>query len=271
MENILTFTQGLKAMAMTAVRPVRPSYRHLFGLELCDLSWDDALAHIRSLVDLRGRQTVLSFLNAHNANLMLSDPTYRAALGRHLVFPDGIGVNIASRVLNGAPFPANLNGTDFVPALLTYITEPRRIGLVGAKPQVLARAVEVFQHHAPWHTFFPVSDGFFDKDNCAEVLAKIESAELDILIVAMGTPLQEVWVDRHIRPEHATLVITAGALLDFVSGTVSRAPARWRRAGLEWLHRLRLEPTRLWKRYILGIPLFFAHLVEYKFFRSFGR
>lgn len=270
MENILTFTQGLKALATTAPRAVRPSYRHLFGLELCDLGWDDALGHVRALVGLPGRQTVLSFLNAHNANLMLSDPTYRSALGRQLVFPDGIGVNIASRLLNGNPFPANLNGTDFVPALLTYITEPRRIGLVGARPQVLARAVESFQRHAPWHTVIGVSDGFFDKENCRDVLAKIEAAELDILIVAMGTPLQEVWVDRNIRPEHASLVITAGALLDFVSGTVSRAPVRWRRAGLEWLHRLRLEPTRLWKRYILGIPLFFLHLVEYKFFRHWG-
>lgn len=268
MENILTFTQGLKARAMTAVRPIRPSYRHLFGLELCDLGWDDALAHIRSLVDARGRQTVLSFLNAHNANLMLSDPNYRAALGRQMVFPDGIGVNIASRLLNGTVFPANLNGTDFVPALLTYITEPRRIGFVGARPHVLAHAVEALQHHAPWHTFVPISDGFFEKENCQDVLANIKAAQLDILIVAMGTPLQEVWVDRNIRAEHATLVITVGALLDFVSGTVSRAPPRWRRAGLEWLYRLRLEPTRLWKRYILGIPLFFAHLLEYKFFRN---
>lgn len=267
MGHILTFTQGFRTKAMMAARPVRPTYRHLFGLQLCDLGWADALSHIRNLSGEPGRQTILSFLNAHNANLMMSDETYRAALGSHLVFPDGIGVNIASRLLNGTPFPANLNGTDFVPALLTYITEPRRVGLLGARSDVLMRAAEAFQYHAPWHEVIAISDGFFDKDDCADVLGKIEEARLDILIIGMGTPLQEVWVDRNIRPEHASLVITAGALLDFVSGTVSRAPARWRRAGLEWLYRLRLEPTRLWKRYILGIPLFFTHLIEYKFLR----
>jgi exopolysaccharide biosynthesis WecB/TagA/CpsF family protein len=268
MGNVLRVAHSLTGATVLPPRPVRASYRHLFGLELCDLAWDDALSHIQSVIGIPGKQTVLSFLNAHNANVMLADANYRHALSRHLVFPDGVGVNIASRLLNGRAFPANLNGTDFVPALLTYISEPMRVGLLGAAPDVLQGAAETFHAHTPWHTIIPVSDGYFDKDNCGELLARIEAERLDVLIVAMGTPLQEVWVDRHIRPEHASLVITAGALFDFVSGRVSRAPVSWRRLRLEWLHRLRLEPKRLWKRYILGIPLFFLHLMAFLLFDS---
>ena len=270
MQSVLRIAHSLTGVSVLPPRPVRASFRHVLGLQLCDLAWDDALAHIHSLVEARGRQTVLSFLNAHNANVMLHDPNYRAALSRHLVFPDGIGVNIASRLLTGRNLPANLNGTDFVPALLTYLSDPLRIGLVGAQPEVLQRAAATFSAHAPWHTILPISDGFFDKDDCPELLDRIEVAKLDILIVAMGTPLQEVWVDRKIRPEHATLVITAGALFDFVSGRVSRAPQSWRRLGLEWLHRLKLEPRRLWKRYVLGIPLFFVHLMAFLLFDDHG-
>ncbi len=248
-------------------KDIRPGFRALFGLDVCDLRWGEALTHIASQVRARAGQTVLSFLNAHNVNLMLANPDYRAVLTRQLVFPDGFGLDIASKVLLGSRFPANLNGTDFVPALLTFVAEPLRVGLVGARGEVLDRAVAGFRRHAPWHTFIGVADGYFDKENCAGVLADIGQGQFDILIVAMGTPLQEMWVDRHIRPEHATLVITAGALLDFAAGSVSRAPELWRRAKLEWLHRLKLEPGRLWRRYVIGIPRFFLHIASARLFR----
>ena len=264
MENVLGVAVAPRTVAERTQITVRPSFRRIFGLPLCDLQWEEALIHLRSLINRDGRQTVLSFVNAHNANVMLRDPTYRAALSRQLVFPDGIGVNIASRVLTGSQFPANLNGTDLIPALLTYVGQPLRIGMLGARREVLEQAMSNYRRNTPWHRFFAVSDGYFDKDNCEPVLDRIRSLDLDVLIIGMGTPLQEVWVDRHIKPEHASLVITGGAVFDFASGAVSRAPITWRQSGLEWLHRLRLEPRRLWKRYVLGIPLFFVNLLLWK-------
>lgn len=261
MQNVMRIAKSLSGVSVPQPHRVEVSFRKVFGLPLCDLGWHDALVYIQSLTEVRGKQTVLSFLNAHNANVMLSDATYRSALSRHLVFPDGVGIDIASRLMNGCRFPANLNGTDFVPCLLTFLAEPKRIGLIGARPDVLSQAAATFAARAPWHTILPISDGFFDKDDCRDVLSKVKAADLDILIVAMGTPLQEIWVDRNIRPEHVPLVITVGALFDFVSGRVSRAPVSWRRWNIEWLHRLKLEPKRLWKRYVLGIPLFFINLL----------
>ncbi|GEO85228.1 MULTISPECIES: WecB/TagA/CpsF family glycosyltransferase [Alphaproteobacteria] len=237
----------------------------VFGVPVYDLTWRDALSYVNELTAQSFGQTHVAFLNANNANLMMSDSDYRAALGRTILLPDGIGVDLASHVLNGERFVANLNGTDFIPAMLSYMDTPRRIGLVGGRPEVLAEAAVNFRRHAPWHEFIAISDGFFDKVNCAAVLDDLKAARLDILLVALGTPLQEVWIDRNIRPEHARLVVGVGALFDFISGQVPRAPPWMRRLRCEWVYRLWLEPRRLWYRYVVGIPVFLGHVVRYKF------
>lgn len=238
----------------------------LFGMPVYDLTWEGALSYVNELASLPLGPTHMAFLNANNANLMMSDPDYRKALHRTILLPDGIGVDLASRVLNGERFIANLNGTDFIPAMLSYMDVPRRIGLIGGRPEVLARAAVNFRRHAPWHEFVEISDGFFDKNNCAGLLDDLKAARIDILLVALGTPLQEIWIDRNIRPEHARLVIGVGALFDFVSGEVPRAPLWMRHIRCEWVYRLWLEPKRLWYRYIVGIPVFLGHVARFKLF-----
>lgn len=242
---------------------VLSSRRLIFGLPVCDLNWPEAFAFVSALADVPIGQTVVSFLNAHNANLMLADPNYREVLSRHLVLPDGIGVDIASLAMHGRMFPANLNGTDFVPALLTYMTTPKKVGLVGARPDVLERARASFADHAPWHEFVAIHDGFFDDTESEAVAAEIARHKVDILLVAMGTPKQEMWIDRHIRPEHARLVFGVGALFDFMAGEVSRASEAVRGLRAEWLHRFRLEPRRLWRRYFVGGPVFVTRVLGY--------
>jgi exopolysaccharide biosynthesis WecB/TagA/CpsF family protein len=235
---------------------VLSSQRLIFGLPVCDLDWSEAFTFVSTLADVPVGQTTISFLNAHNANLMASDREYRDALSRHLVLPDGIGVDLASFAMHGKMFPANLNGTDFVPALMTYITKPKRVGLVGARPDVLQRARENFAKHAPWHEFVAIQDGFFKDEDSWSVSDEIARHKVDILLVAMGTPKQETWIDRYIRPEHARLVISVGALFDFMAGEFTRAPETARSLRVEWLHRFRQEPRRLWKRYFVGGPVF---------------
>ena len=96
------------------------------------------------------------------------------------------------------------------------------------------------------------------------ILERIEALRPDILLVAMGVPRQEFWIAKNITPRHCTLPMAVGALLDFLSGTVPRAPAWMRRLRLEWVFRLIIEPGRLWRRYILGNPVFLARVVRQK-------
>jgi exopolysaccharide biosynthesis WecB/TagA/CpsF family protein len=239
------------------------SHRQVFGLPVCDLDWSEAFNFVSLLADIPAGQTSIAFLNAHNATVMLKDPAYRQALGRNLVLPDGIGVDLASFATCGKIFPANLNGTDFVPALLTYMTKPKRVGLLGARPETLAKARKNFEEHAPWHEFIAVHDGFFTEEDSDRIVAEIARQELDILLIAMGTPKQEKWADAHIKPEHARLVITVGALFDFVAGEVPRAPRLFRQARMEWLYRVMQEPRRLSGRYFLGGPVFIGHVISH--------
>ncbi|MGV8938444.1 MAG: WecB/TagA/CpsF family glycosyltransferase [Allorhizobium sp.] len=238
--------------------------RLLFGLPVYDLTFPGALALVNELAAQPAAQAHISFLNANNANIMFTDPQYRAILGQHMVFPDGIGIDIASLVLSGHRFSANLNGTDFVPAMLTYIEKSLRVGLIGGQSHVLATAAERFRRHSPWHEFIEISDGYFDMDNSEAVIAKLESSNIDILLIGLGTPLQEKWIDTNIRKDHARLVIGVGALFDFVSGNVPRAPYWVRRVRGEWIYRLWLEPRRLWRRYLLGNPTFLLSVLRYR-------
>jgi exopolysaccharide biosynthesis WecB/TagA/CpsF family protein len=249
---------------MIANFAVLASRRMIFDLPVCDLGWEHALTFITELASLPIGQTVISFVNAHNMLLTLRDEDYRDVLMQTLVLPDGIGLDIASRATHGTPFPANLNGTDFVPALLTFIGQPKRIGLVGGRREVVESAAAHFRRHAPWHEFIAVSDGYFDRDDCGAVVDAIEQANLDILIVGMGTPIQEKWVAANIGPEHARLVLTVGALFDFMSGTVTRAPRLVRAFRLEWIYRLVQEPGRLWRRYVLGVPAFLFEIARHR-------
>lgn len=247
------------------IKSAAVSRRGILGLDVSCFSYGDALAFANQMASLPLGQTVISFLNANNANIMYEDADYREILSRQMILPDGIGVDIAATFVYGDKFPANLNGTDFVPALLTYMDRPKRIGLIGGMMDVAEKAALNFKRHAPWHEFFVVSDGYFDDADSGRIIERVEALKLDVLMVAMGSPIQEKWVDAHVRPEHARLVLCVGALFDFIGEAVPRAPLALRRMRLEWLFRLLIEPKRLWRRYILGNPLFILRTLRQAF------
>lgn len=230
------------------------SRRPIFGLQVCDLDWSEAFTFVSALADVPVGQTAIFFLSAHNANLMLKDRAYREALSRHLVLPEGI--DFASLAMHGRTFPANLNGNDFVPALMTYMTTSKKIGLVGGRKDVLERACQGLAGHAPWHEFVAIHDGGFTDTDSAQIVGEIARHKVDILLIAMDSPRQEIWIDRYIRPEHARLVFGVGSLFEFMAGEVPGTSPRARSLRAEWLHRFGLEPRRLWRRYLVGGPAF---------------
>ncbi len=243
---------------------VKPAPRNILGVDVTPLKWGDALSLFERLIETR-QATKVTFLNAHNANLVCRDPKLAAVIGDFLVLPDGIGVDIGSKILHGSPFPDNLNGTDFVPAILEHVRKPLRIGLLGATRQNVEEARRRLSGAYPNHEFIIVSDGYFDPADEPEILKNLENARLDILLVAMGVPRQELWIAKHIRPNHATLAFAVGALIDFEAGAVPRAPKWMRLIRMEWVFRLAQEPTRLWRRYILGNPEFLLRILRQRF------
>ncbi|UCI07276.1 WecB/TagA/CpsF family glycosyltransferase [Mesorhizobium sp. B1-1-8] len=237
--------------------------RSILGISVLAIRWDDAIALLARLIAER-RFTKVSFLNAHNANIAYTDPVFAAALEDFLILPDGVGVDIAAKLLYGAPFPDNLNGTDFIPAFLQASKRPLTVALLGAT-RVSAEAASVkLSTLAVQHEFVVIHDGYFSAAEEPKIIERIARLRPDVLLVAMGVPRQELWIERHIDQRHCTLPIAVGALLDFLSGTVPRAPLWMRRLRLEWLFRLCIEPGRLWRRYVVGNPLFLWRVFKQK-------
>lgn len=239
----------------------------ILGIPVLAIRWNDAVGLLNRLIAER-RFTKVSFLNAHNANLASTDPVFADALDDFLILPDGIGVDLAAKLLYGAPFPDNLNGTDFVPAFLQAATTPLTVGLLGATRVNAEAASAKLAALAVQHRFVVIHDGYFSPAEEAGIVDRIEELRPDVLLVAMGVPRQELWIARHIDARHCTLPIAVGALLDFLSGAVPRAPLWMRRLRLEWLFRLSVEPGRLWRRYVVGNPLFLLRVVRQKLSRT---
>lgn len=235
----------------------------ILGVEVRDVTRAAALAALHADI-ASGTHRRIAFLNAHGANLAASDPAFRAVLERCIVLPDGIGVDIAAWVLHGRRFLANLNGTDFVPALLAAAPAPLKVGLYGAKPGIAERAAVGLAALDARHDYRAMAHGYVGADAQRALLAALSEWKPDILLVALGAPGQETWIARHITQHHCTLAIGVGALFDFASGMVPRAPAWVRRLRMEWVHRLAREPGRLWRRYLLGNPVFLVRLLRRK-------
>lgn len=236
----------------------------ILGVTVLSVGWQQATDILSHSIAER-RFTPISFLNAHNANVACDDREFARVMRRFLVLPDGIGVDIAAKWLYGTAFPANLNGTDFVPALITAISRPLTIGLLGASKHNVSGAAEKLSKLAPQHKVVVISDGYFQGSDEPAILSKMAEIRPDILLVALGVPRQEMWIDRNITSQHCTMPIAVGALLDFLSGNIPRAPLWLRRMRLEWVYRLWIEPARMWRRYILGNPVFLARVAAQRF------
>lgn len=230
--------------------------RRIGPLDIAVLGRDEALATVADAVAAH-RPLLVAFANAHTVNTARHDPAFAAALRDALVLNDGIGVEIASRMLYRRPFPANLNGTDFTPALLAALPGPTRVFLVGSAPHVVEEAGRRLTAAHPQVSIVGTQHGFFRPDEEAALTDRIVASEADLVLAAMGNPRQEMWAKAHLD-RLGVPVVCVGALFDFTAGVVTRAPAWTRRLRAEWIYRLALEPRRLARRYLLGNPSFLA-------------
>ena len=146
--------------------------------------------------------------------------------------------------------------------------KPYRIYLFGGSPEVAAAALEKARAIKGKAEFIGSSDGFFKGKSEAALLAELNELKPDLLLVAMGVPKQEMWISRNLSKLPGCTAIGVGGLLDFVSERIPRAPLWMRKANLEWCFRLYCEPARLFKRYIIGNPLFILRVFAYKIWRN---
>ena len=209
------------------------------------------------------RRLNVAFANANSLNIAARDADYRALLQRFLVLNDGLGVDIASRVKFGRSFAENLNGTDLLPSYLGAAAPPLRIYLLGASEHVVRKTAQRFVERWPQHQVVGWRSGYFaHEQEMQHASLAMRHARADLVLVAMGSPRQEAWIARFGDETGAAVLCGVGALFDFISEEMPRAPLWLRRTRCEWLYRLLQEPRRLWPRYLTGNAAFLARVLR---------
>lgn len=224
-----------------------------------------AVAMIARLLDHEpvevGTPRIVAFCNAHTVNLARRDPSFVTALDQALVLNDGAGLNIARKVLHGAPFPANLHGTDLTTVVIAAAARPLRIFLLGSRPGIADQAAAILAARFPHHTIAGTRHGFFDANESHQIALAIAATGADVVLAGMGQPRQEKWAAEHGAATGA-LVMCIGAYLDFTAGVVRRAPRWVQQMRLEWLFRMMQEPRRLAGRYLIGNARFLGNIAR---------
>lgn len=181
-----------------------------------------------------------------------------APMGRleWLLLADGMPIAWRGKLLTAKPWP-RVTGADLLPAVLALAeSSGRRVGFFGGSPtthQLLARHLrQRYPALAVSGMWSPQPEDIETRSDA--LAAAIREAGTDVLIVSLGKPRQEQWVDRHGSATGARIFLPCGGAVDFLAGQTRRAPQWMQRIGLEWFYRLTHEPRRLSRRYLLHGP-----------------
>ena len=258
-------------------RPVRrPSGRvDVLGVGVDPLTVEGLHAEIGRLVR-GGRGGLVLNANAHCLNLCYEDPALRRFFdAADVVFCDGAGVMLAARLL-GRRIPERITYADWAWRLASFAAaEGFSLFFLGARPGVAETAARRLKERHPGLRISGVRHGYFDhaagSPQNEAVVREINAAAPDILLVGLGMPLQEYWLMENHHRLDVGAALTGGAVFDYVSGRLDRGPRVLTDNGFEWLARLFVEPRRLWRRYLIGNPLFVWRVLRERLEASWGR
>jgi N-acetylglucosaminyldiphosphoundecaprenol N-acetyl-beta-D-mannosaminyltransferase len=235
-----------------------PEPVELFGIGLHPCRMSEAVDELCGWIAAAdaGRCRYVVTPNVNHAVLLQRHASFaRVYADADFVLADGVPIVLLARMF-GRGVPERVAGSDLVPRLFDRANAdlPIRVYLLGARPEVNERATRAVELR--WPSIQVVGRdsppfGFEQREaENARILSQIATAQPDVLIVGLGAPKQELWVHQHRDRIRAKIALCVGATIDFLAGEKPRAPYWMRRSGLEWVHRIALEPRRLSGRYL---------------------
>jgi N-acetylglucosaminyldiphosphoundecaprenol N-acetyl-beta-D-mannosaminyltransferase len=226
------------------------------GCPVDQLSFTGAESEICWRIE-RQAPTHVVFVNAAKVVNYRRDRRLREAVDRaDLLLADGVPVVWASRLL-GRSLPGRVNGTDLMERMVRLAAERGyRVFFLGARKQVLNRAIEELKRRHPDLLVAGSRDGYFRPEEEPSVIAEIVASRAQLLFLAVSSPQKELWVNDNLRRLGPIVCQGVGGSIDVVAGITRRAPAWMQRNGLEWFFRLLQEPRRMWRRYLETNSLF---------------
>lgn len=224
----------------------------ILGVAFDNVTMDEAVDRALTLMETRSAAYVVT----PNPEIVMSareDPALALAIqNADMVLPDGVGVIYGGKIL-GTPLKEKVPGIDFASRVMERLAQRNgRVYLFGAKPGVAELAGENLQKQFPGLLIAGTCDGYFTDD--APIIDAINEAKPDLLLVCLGFPKQEIWMQSNAERLNVGLMAGLGGSLDVFAGIVERAPERWQKLGMEWLYRLMKQPKRIGR--MMKLPKF---------------
>ena len=226
-----------------------------------------------NLLPQQATDRAMSFLNNDSTRLIFTpnpemvmkarqDADFAAALAAaDLVIPDGIGIVYASR-LTANKIAQRVPGIELLLDIFDKIKDTgHSVYFLGGSPGVAEIAANNMREKFPGLGVCGSHHGYFGDEDDDTMVAEINAAKADIVLVGLGFPRQEKWICRHKDRIDAKILMGVGGSFDVLSGKVRRAPVFFQKIGMEWLYRLIRQPKRIWRQRVL---IKFALLVLYK-------
>jgi N-acetylglucosaminyldiphosphoundecaprenol N-acetyl-beta-D-mannosaminyltransferase len=262
---VLTSVQSRDRLGSAASGIAHVESFDVMGLRLHNIHRSAIVERVVEAVEEQSRLLVVN-ANAHCVTLSQREPWIRGLFAEaDIAFCDGAGVQVATKILAGFT-PHRTTPPEWIGAALERLGPKARVFWLGGAAEVARQAAAAYEARYDVVTV-GVQDGYFDATpGSAEsraLVARINESAPTIILVNMGMPRQERWLWDNWVDLRAGVAITAGALVDHAAGRVHRPPRWVANLGIEWLVRLIREPRRLWRRYLLGLPVFGLYLLGY--------
>jgi len=202
-------------------------------------------------------------VNAAKLVHMQSDAAlYQSVLASDIINADGMAVVWASELL-GNPLPERVSGIDLMQELVFLATEKSyKIFFLGGKEEVVSEVVRKYTSVFGEEIVAGYRNGYFNKEQEADIANQIAVSKADILFVAISSPSKEIFMNTYKEQFKVPFIMGVGGSFDVVAGKVKRAPVWMQNAGLEWFYRFLQEPRRMWKRYLTTNSLFFYYIFK---------
>jgi len=218
---------------------------------------------LESLKDCK--KIIIMYVNIHVLNLAYNDKLLtKSLLSADRVYCDGEGVRWGAKLL-GQYLPIRTTGADWIYNLSEQCQKNNySLFFLGGEAGVAEAAAKYLKQKFPKLLIVGTEDGYFNTtgEKNDQRIKRINDSGADIVIVGLGTPLQENWIVQNSNKINSKVLWAVGGLFGYLAGTEKRAPEIMHKNGLEWLYRLLANPRRLFNRYLLGNPLFFIRILK---------
>lgn len=250
--------EGRQAAPLAPTLPNITAY--LLGRRITCMTVPAILTAIEQACQQRRRLTIANY-NVHSFNLSMHLHWFHDFLqNADITHCDGRGVLEALKFMGYKLSPEyRASYTDLMPSLLEHCNaKGYSLFLLGGKPETLATAVANIRAQYPnirvdgHHGYFSFANPHANQ----EIITQINRSRANVLLVGMGMPIQERWIQLYQQRLQVNAILPGGAVIDRLAGVVPDCPSLLANSGLEWLFRLVREPRRLSTRYLLGIPAF---------------